>query len=65
MKLNKEEELLKFSAIIESKVNRLQYGTISVNVMLSNGVPVLSTMNITKQKRRRYSLNKQGDIDNQ
>lgn len=44
----------KFHAIIEHEVNRIEYGQITVNVVLKNGEPVLTTLHITRQKRRKY-----------
>lgn len=41
-------------AIIEQKVQTLGFGSVTVNVMIKNGEPILKTLNITRSKRRKY-----------
>ena len=51
-----EENQIKFHAIIEKEVNDLQYGMLTVNVLLKDGQPMLNTINIVRQKRKKYKL---------
>jgi hypothetical protein len=44
------------TAIIELECLRLQFGGMTVNVFLKDGEPLLKTLNIVKQKRRKYGL---------
>ena len=46
--------------IIENEIKATPYGTLSVNVMVKNGVADLSTMNIVHNRRKRYQLDKTG-----
>lgn len=41
-------------SIIEREAELMQYGQISVNVVIKDGVADLSTLNIVKNRRRRY-----------
>lgn len=50
--LSKEE--LKFHAIIEREVQQLAFGGMTINVLLVDGKPKLSTLNIVKTRRIRY-----------
>jgi len=49
-----KEELLKFHALLETTVDDLEYGTLSVNVILVNGIPKVNTLNIVASKRIKY-----------
>jgi len=57
-----EEKLLEFCAILEKQTSELKYGTLSVNVVLVNGLPNLKTLNIVRNKRLKYEIDDK--IDN-
>jgi len=40
--------------MLEMEANKMQYGQVTVNVILKNGVADLSTISIVRQKRLRY-----------
>lgn len=44
----------KFHAILENEVKKTQYGVITVNVELKDGVVDLESLNIVVNKRIRY-----------
>jgi len=54
-----DQEKVKFHAILEKEIVELGYGQINVNVILKDGIPVISTMNIIRQKRRKYKIGSQ------
>jgi hypothetical protein len=43
-----------FHTLIELEAQETQWGTITFNVMLKGGVAQLETLNIVKNKRKRY-----------
>ena len=45
---------LVFHTILEREVMRLQYGQVTVNIVIKDGVVVLKTLNIVTNKRIRY-----------
>ena len=45
---------LRFHALVEAEALRTQYGTITFNVFLKLGQPLLNTVNIVRQKRKKY-----------
>jgi len=45
---------LSFHAILEREVKRVQYGQITVNIVLKNGKVNLKSFNIVVNKRIRY-----------
>lgn len=49
-----EDEIVSFFGWIEKEVQHMEYGTLTVTVMVSRGIPIPSTANIVKQKRKRY-----------
>lgn len=49
-----QEELVKFHALLEKAIIDLEYGTMSVNVILSEGIPKIDSLNIVSQKRIKY-----------
>ena len=58
----KLEKNLAFHAIVTSEVNDTPYGQITVNVKIQGGTVVLDTLNIVKNKRKKYKLiDKQAD----
>ena len=44
--------------IIEKEVEQTPFGQITFNMVVRNGVAMLDTINITKNRRKRYSLDK-------
>lgn len=44
--------------IIEKEVDQTPFGQITFNMVVRNGVAMLDTVNITKNRRKRYSLDK-------
>ena len=47
---------LPFHILIEKEVEETPYGQITFNVEIVNGVVQLDTLNIVKNKRKRYKL---------
>lgn len=47
---------LAFHAIVTSEINSTPYGQITVNVKLNNGQVDLRTLNIVKNRRKKYSV---------
>lgn len=54
----------KFFEYLEKQVRELKYGTLSVNVVLVNGVPKMKTLNVIRTRRTKYPKEK-NPIDNQ
>jgi hypothetical protein len=52
--LGVDGENLVFHTILEREVQRMQYGQISVNVVLKDGIADLHTLNLVTNKRIRY-----------
>lgn len=52
-----EETITKFFGFIESNVQDMEYGTLTINVVIVNGLPVLKTTNMVLNKRKRYKIN--------
>ena len=52
------DQLVKFHNIIEGEAINIQYGQITFNVFIKNCVPILSTINVVRQKRKKYPLPK-------
>lgn len=48
------ENNLDFHAILEKKVNQLEFGQIDVNLILKDGQVVLPTINILTSKRVKF-----------
>lgn len=46
--------IVAFEAFVEEQVKKVQYGTITFNVMLLNGVPRIETTNYIVNKRIKY-----------
>ena len=57
-----EERITKFFGTLEGDVQRMEYGTITVNVIIRNGIPIPETANVTKSKRRKYKIEKVDNI---
>ena len=55
------QQLLRFLARIEILVQRMSYGTLSCNVILSGGFPNPKTFYIVRSKRKRF--NPRGKFD--
>jgi len=53
-----EQKITAFFSMVEREVQRMEYGTMTVNVQVSNGLPVVQTVNIVKSKRIRYKIDK-------
>lgn len=56
-----KDNLLIFTAWLEKQVQHLEYGTITGNIVVKNGKPVLESLNVVRQKRKRYIVGKGGD----
>jgi hypothetical protein len=56
-----EDEIIKLFGLIERKVNELEYGTISGNILISKGLPVTKTLNLVLSKRKRYKVDNKID----
>lgn len=53
---------LAFHSLLEQEVEKTPFGTITVNVMLKNGVADLNTLNIVKNVRKKYSYVDNEDV---
>jgi hypothetical protein len=49
-----QKSRLEFHRIIEQKVQEVNYGTVTVNVILKDGEPLLPSLNIVKAKRWKF-----------
>ena len=49
---------LKFHQIVEREVEHIGYGTLTFTVVLKGGIPIISTLTIVRQKRRKYKEGK-------
>ena len=63
------EDLLRFLAnnlpmhiIIENEVRLMPFGQMTFNVMLKDGVANIDTLNIVKNRRRRYGVDSNATI---
>jgi len=45
---------LEFHKIVEKKVEEVGYGTVTVNVILKDGEPIMSTLNVVKARRWKF-----------
>jgi hypothetical protein len=50
------DEIVKFFGLIEKEVVNMEYGTMTVTVFTSKGMPITKTTNVVIQKRRRYKV---------
>ena len=50
-----KDERLKYHAYIENEVQKAQFGTITFNVVLMGGKPILKTLNSVINKRKKYA----------
>lgn len=57
-----KDTIIIFFGILEKQIQGLQYGTISGNVLISKGLPVVRTLNLVLSKRKRYKIEKKVDI---
>lgn len=48
------ESNLPLHIVVENEVNETPYGTITVTVQLKDGVAVMDTISIVKNKRKKY-----------
>lgn len=51
-----DKDSLQFHTMIEKEVVDLNYGQITINVILKNGLPLIKTLNIVKSKRKKYTV---------
>ena len=49
---------LEFHKLIELEIQNLKYGTITVNVVVRNGVANLSTSNLVSQRRIKFKVDR-------
>lgn len=56
------QELLKFHAIVENEAAQLGYGTITFNIFLKGGMPFIKTLNVVRQRRRKYPQRKGAQV---
>jgi len=52
----KLDEIFKFHGIIENEAEKIKWGMLTFNIFLKDNKPLISTINITRQKRRKYQL---------
>jgi len=43
-----------FHAMIEKEVVEMEYGTMTINIILKNKIPIMKSLNIVKSIRRKY-----------
>ena len=53
-KQRQQFETVKFNAIVENEAAQIGFGTITFNVLLKNSVPLIKTLNVVRQRRRKY-----------
>lgn len=53
-----EQKITEFFSIVEREVQRMEYGTMTINVQVGEGLPITQTVNIVKSKRIRYKVDK-------
>lgn len=56
-----KDAIISLFSVIEKQVQSLQYGTISGNILIVNGLPVANTLNLVLSKRKRYKIDQKGD----
>ena len=54
MELPKTRNKIEFHQIIEKKVEEVGYGTVTINVILKDGEPIISSLNIVKARRWKF-----------
>lgn len=47
------QKLIRF---IDTNIVKQQYGTLTLTVIVKNGVPIVSSANLVKMKRRKYKV---------
>lgn len=52
-----EDQLIEFFEMIEGEVEDLQFGTITINLVIVNGMPDINTLVVIKSKKRKYQPN--------
>lgn len=55
----KEDQIVSFFSWVDGNVQRMEYGTMTVTVMVAKGLPISKTATMVKQKRRRYKASEQ------
>lgn len=51
-----EEKIVKFFGFIEREAQKMEYGSMTVTVLVSKGLPMPETTNIVKSKRVRFKI---------
>lgn len=51
---------LPFHIIIENEINQTPFGQITVNAVIKNGIVMLKTLSLVKNRRNRYKMGKKG-----
>ena len=51
----RESLILEFFEVLETEINELEFGTITISVLLIDGVAVLDSLSLVKSKRRKYT----------
>lgn len=54
--MDPEEKIIKFFGYLDKEVQKTEYGTLTVTVLVDGGLPVVNTTNIVRQKRLRYKV---------
>ncbi len=50
------ESTFLFHLMLEKEISSIDYGTLSFAITLKNGKPLMETLQITRQKRRKYKV---------
>ena len=49
---------IRFHKIVEAEAEHISYGTLTFTVILKNAIPIISTLTVVRQKRRKYKEGK-------
>jgi len=53
--LNKQlEKNINLHIVLENQIQQMEYGQMTLTVQLSNGTAQMTTLNLVKQKRKKY-----------
>lgn len=62
----KESAILEFFELLEKEIDVLQFGTITITVPLTRGVPNVGSFSLVKSKKRKYTEKKNTEyVDSQ
>jgi len=56
------QQLIQLLVRLEILVQKMEYGTLSCNVIINNGVPNLKTFYVVRSKRKRFPPKNKNDL---